>query len=338
MSKFRARVGVRTRRLTALVGLTAAALALAACGGSSDSEESASAGGDTKLRVANVAAFGTLPLHVAQKQGIFAKHGLEVEMTEGLDVAAWTAALGKQYDISFTTPPHFFAASSRGVGLSAVSHIMVVTNENPNAVLVTAKPITSLADLKGKTIGVPTLTGLAADALKYNLLAEGIEASDYKFVQVDYGSVADQLKTGRIFATVSPSPFFNQLKASGYSLWPTDMTVQAAKAASDGKVQNAIGAFYNASSGWAEKNPEAVTAWRDSLQEAIEWIAANPDEARTELVDWLKLPAAVAQQTQLPEYAVDITADQLEPYATISRKTGALTGDLPPMADLVWSK
>ena len=51
--------------------------------------------------------------------------------------------------------------------------------------------------------------------------------------------------------------------------------------------------------------------------------------------EWLKIPAEVAQRAPLPDWAVEITPQELAPYITISKAVGSTKTD-PDVNSLVW--
>jgi len=56
--------------------------------------------------------------------------------------------------------------------------------------------VESLSQLKGKTIAVPSLTGIIIDSIVYLLSRDGITRNDVKFVQTPFPTMGDQLAAG----------------------------------------------------------------------------------------------------------------------------------------------
>lgn len=322
-----------------LVGAVAAitmTVGAVGCGSDdSDTTSQGSSGGTPTGSVPFTAGFGTLPVHVADTQGFFKKNGLNVKLTEGLQLPTYVAALGRQYDIAMATPSGFLDAASKGLKVQAVSHVQVVDNAHKNQVIVTKGPVSSLAALKGKRVGVPTLTGASAQSLLYMAKQDGLEAKDLKLVQTDYPNMADQLKAGRLDATMSAIPFYSGLEADGYTVG-ADLMVDAVTAASKGETTAGIGALFAATPEYAAENPDVIEKWRASLDEANKWIAANEGKARELVKTWLKVPDAVAKTAPLPAFAVDITAKDIQPYVTIAESVGGLKPGLD-VSKLVWT-
>ncbi len=326
------------RTASAVLAAAIVGTGLAACGSSDDDTTTAASGSNaaetTKLRVPFTAGFGTLPVHVAAQKGFFEKHGLDIELTEGLQLPAYLAAMGRQYDIVMATPAGLIDAASKGLKAQAVSHVQVVDDEHKNQVLVSKEPVESIASLKGKRIGVPTLTGTSALAVLYLMKEAGVDPKDVKLIQSDYPNMPDQLKAGRLDAVTSAIPFYSALEDEGYALGD-DVTIKAVEQASNGATSQAIGALFVSSPTFVEQNQQAVEGFRAALADAIEWIGDNDAEAREMVESWLKVPAEVAKTAPLPGFGVDITAEELEPFVTISRSVGGLETELSA-TDLVW--
>ena len=111
-------------------------------------------------------AGSTLPVHAALAKGIFERNGLRVEFTEGTDLPVFIAALAKgQYDIVMSVPTLVMIGVEKGLDLQIISSLQRSSSQRPNAVWISKDPtVESLEQLKGKTIAVPSLTGIIIDA------------------------------------------------------------------------------------------------------------------------------------------------------------------------------
>jgi NitT/TauT family transport system substrate-binding protein len=290
----------------------------------------------TTLRVGIYPAGSTLPAHAALAKGIFERNGLRVEFTEGTDLPVFMAALAKgQYDIVMSVPTLVMIGVEKGVDLQIISSLQRSSAQRPNAVWITKDPaIESLAQLKGKTIAVPSLTGIIIDATVYLLSRNGVARNDVKFVQAPFPTMGDQLAAGRVDAAVASIPFNDAIAARGFRIHD-DVVVDAVRDASAGTVETAMTSVWVASRTFGREHAETVSAWRKSLSTAIEFLDANPAEARQMMQDWLKIPAGVLDGAPLPDWDVAITPQELPPYITISKAVGSTRSD-PDVNTLVW--
>jgi NitT/TauT family transport system substrate-binding protein len=324
---------MRRGALRCLAVLLPAALVVVGCG-----EDSAAPSGQnlTALRVAMFPAGATLPVHAAITKRLFERNGLRIELTEGQDLPVFMAALAKgQYDIAQGVPTLVLIGAEKGLDLQIVSSIQRSSRKRPNGVWITKDAsIDSVAQLEGKTIGVPSLTGILTDSMVYLLQRSGVERNEVKFVATPFPTMGDQLEAGRVDAAVATIPFFTAIAARGFRLHD-DVIVEAVRDASGGAVETAMTSVWDASRTFAREHPETIVAWRKSLTEAIAFLNGNESDARVMMQEWLKIPAQVAQRAPLPDWAVEITPQELAPYITISKAVGSTTTD-PDVNSLVW--
>jgi NitT/TauT family transport system substrate-binding protein len=319
-----------TRRLAA--ALSSLLLLLASC----ESNEAAPPSGLTPVRVGIFSSGSTLPVHAAVVKKIFERNGLAVELTEGQDLPVFMAALAKgQYDIAMSGPTLMLIGAEKKLNLEIVSSMQHSTREQPNAVWIARDPaITSLMQLKGKTIGVPSLTGTIVDAVVYLLSRAGMARNQVKFVQTPFPTMGDQLVAGNVDAVVASIPFSGNITARGFTP-RADVIVEAVMAASDGLIQSAMTSVWASTRSFADAHSDTVRAWRTSLEQAIAYLDADEPRARAMMQDWLKIPPAVLERSALPDWSVAVTPEALAPYVTISRAAGSITAE-PDVNSLVW--
>jgi NitT/TauT family transport system substrate-binding protein len=306
--------------------------AITACG----TDDPSSPDGVTEVRVAMIPLGSTLPVHVADQRGIFARNGLHVERTEAQDATTFAPALTTgQYDIIFSLPTIVLVAAGKGLNVQVVNRMQRSTPGSPAGSLFTKDPsLDSFAKLKGRKIAVPALTGTITDSLKYLLREEGVGLDEVEFVQTPFPAMGDQLDAGRVDAVVAGIPFSSALVDRGFHP-QSEVVAAAVRKASDGKVTSGMTALFAATSAYTREHPGVVRAWRRSLQEAVDYLNGHDAEAREYLRTWLAMPPAVAQRSPLPEWTIDIAPDDLRPYVTISRAVGTIDTE-PDVRGLVW--
>lgn len=324
------------RWAAALLPIALATALAAGCGAAEQPGPAPGSPTPTVVKVGLPPLGSTLPVHVADVKGIFERNGLRIERVEAADATLMVPGLAEgQYDIAFSVPTIVLVAAGRGFDIQVVSRMQRSTAAEPNAVWVTRDAsITSIEQLAGRTIGVPALTGLLTDAVVYLLHQRGVDRNDVRFVQVPFPAMGDQLRAGRVDAVVAGIPFSSGLAAQGFRIHE-DVVVAAVSDASGGAVDNGMTALFAATSAYAREHPDVIRAWRASLNEAIDYLEANDAEARMLLQTWLKMPPEVARKAPLPRWEVEITAEDLQPYVTISTVAGSIDTE-PDVDALVW--
>jgi ABC-type nitrate/sulfonate/bicarbonate transport system substrate-binding protein len=305
---------------------------LAGCGASTTSL----AAPVVAVRVAIAPLASTLPVHFADAHGIFARHGLRIERTEGQDLSAFAAGLAQgRYDLAVSVPTIVLVGAARGLDVQVVSRLQESSAARPGTVWITKDPtITSIGQLRNRTVAVPALSGQITDSLRYLLQRSGIDGREVTFVQLPFAAMADQLAAGRIDVAVAGPPFSTAMAARGSQIHE-DVVVEAVRQASDDTVDNGMTALLASSSAFTNAHPEVIRAFRASLTEAISYLQSHDAEARELLQTWLRMPPEVARTTSLPTWSVEIAPRDLQPYATISKAVGTIDRELD-VGLLVW--
>jgi NitT/TauT family transport system substrate-binding protein len=259
-------VGTVTRRsLRLIAALAATALLAAACGSDSPSEETE--GGDDlpSLTIGYSAWPGWFPLAVAEEQGLFEKAGLDVKLEYFADYTASLDALvaGKVDVNAQTLNDTIFAVAS-----GAEQKIVVVNdNSTGNDAVICDKSITSVKDLKGKTVAAEA--GVVDHFLLLQGLAkEGMTEKDVDFRGVKTDAAAAAFASGQFDCAAVFAPFTVQ------ALERPDSHVLLSSADFPGVIPDHLVATAKAAED-ADAMQKLVDAWYLTL----EWIADNHDEA-----------------------------------------------------------
>jgi len=212
--------------------------------------------------------------YVAQQEGLFKKHGLDVRINTGPSGSAMVAFLvNGQIESAF------------GSEIAGVSN----HNLDPNVVVVAqatrlvrwiglvGRNIDNLDQLKGKKVGVARGSGgevfwlAMLDRLKLN-------AADYTVVNVEAPEMVAALERGNIDA---------------YAVWEPWITrgLAAVKNTKVLKDQEGIleqGVYIYMNKGWIQKNPAPADAFLRSLVDATEIINGDRKRAAKDVSDFLK--------------------------------------------------
>lgn len=309
----------------ALATVAVLATACAGSGGGSSSNASASSGASgsaaavTTLRAAIPTTGTMLPVWIAQQQGIFTKHGLDVQTSPVSDISQVPPTLGKQYDLTLSTAPNVIQAQLGHLDIVAVS-ANTINERSPQDVQVIASPqsgITSLKGLEGRTVGVQSLVGNVQFAAEYMMIKAGVNVSTIKFVQIPPNNMADQLEAGRADAVEAGTPALGAIeKAGGVALGDPFLSLP--------KVPN-LSSLWIANADWAKKNAKAISAWRASIAEAADYIKSHLDAAYQ--VEAAKTGQAVdlVRASSLPNFATDISASDFQVWIDAMKAVGAIT-------------
>lgn len=202
--------------LGSLAAVIAVAMTVAGCG-SSDAGD----GGLTHIKIgypSDTASYGDL--YVCQDQGIFKKHGLEVELTLLKTSSQLVAAMSSNtVQIAGGDGRAIAGGAIKGVDLKMIevklpSYFVEMWGESD---------IKSIEDLKGKTVGVTAPGSVTDSALRLMLKDKGLD-KDVKVTNLtSLPALMAAGKSGEIDALVTAPPQGVQTKSQGWHK-VTDMT------------------------------------------------------------------------------------------------------------------
>ena len=303
----------------------------AACGSSSsdDAAGSSGSGGLTDVTVGIVPFSPNAVLFLAQKNGIFKKHGLNVTTESAAAPTPIVASMvaGKQ-QFGFVTTPVLVNANAQGTGIKCVAPIDgQISPDRDASALVAAKDsgITSLKDLSGKTVAVVQLSSI--NLIGAQKLITDAGAKDTKFVAMPFPQMPQALADGRVDAAVITSPYVETALEAG--------AVPLAHPSSDLWPNGTI-YCYAATSSYLKENPKVAQEFHDAMVEAITYTKDHEDEAKATLVDHLDLTPEQAQAQVIPSnYVPEINTDSIASIEKVMVEQGAIKKEVDP-ADLVW--
>jgi NitT/TauT family transport system substrate-binding protein len=209
------------------------------------------------------------PFYVAVAQGFYAAHGIKPDFIyAGAAASGMQQLLAGAVEMSETSSTLLVQSIQSGAPVTA---FMERTTAAPYLIL-GRKGLTSIAQLKGKTIiigGPADITRVFADKA---LAQGGLKPDDYTYTYA--GATTERyaaLVSGGVDAAILFPPFSFRGEAEGYPLL-ADIT----------KVFPAfIFDAFTARSDWAQKNPEIVTAFTRAYIDAVRWFydPANKSKA-----------------------------------------------------------
>jgi NitT/TauT family transport system substrate-binding protein len=234
-----------------------------------------SAEAQIKLNVGYGIASDFLAVLTARDEGIFAKHGLDVDMTLFTNGGLTPQALvSGSVQVSFNTGPVLMLGVDGGIDMVVISGISRIQKVNPHSALVTRDGITVTKppDLVGKRVADPGINSSLDLVMKKWLLDGGVKPDQVAVVELPFQLMGDNLKSGQIDAAFPVEPMLGRILASGAGTKSVD--IQSAVS------PDFAATFWSATREWATANPQAVTAFRDSLADALAYIHEHPDDAK----------------------------------------------------------
>ncbi len=246
-----------------------------------------------------------LPLVVADKQGIFAKHGITVKWSVSpVPISDSITTLGRQFDVMQGTQPALIAASGQGIPVVNITGGALDTKKVPTSNIVArgGSGITTFKQLEGKTVGTLTLTGNIHFSLLNILQKEGVNLDSIRWVIGTVPQLPDLLRAGRVDAIEEIEPFATSaIAAGGIALGDPFRSIG----------DRAYIGIWLSQRAWANNNQALIMRFNTALDEATKWIYANPAEAREILSSYTGLKGPPLQNTPIPEFHFSTSPEDL---------------------------
>ena len=181
--------------------------------------------------------------------------------------SAITNMLTGAADIAFTDPSSFYLALDRGESLVAVYNIY--PQNVFNVVSLKERNIKTVSDLKGKTIGVYSLSSGTRQNLLYLLQKVGLRETDVKIQVVGLLNFAP-LMQGQVDATAATDTGLYVGKLKGISPVNIINVKDSLNVPSD---------MFVVTSDYYEKNKELLRRFLAAYRDSAAWMIAEPEEA-----------------------------------------------------------
>lgn len=318
----------RTPRLLAAVA-TAALLSggVAACGGE---EAPAAAAGLTTVRLASAPLGHLAPIYIARDNGIFAKHGLEVEVdTETSDLTSVPSVLARKVDFATGDLTTLIVARSKGLDVKAVVPASASTGkpgEDYGALVVAGDSgITSPKQLAGRTVAVNILTNIAAAAAREAIRVDGGDAESVRLVEIPFPQVPAAISEKRVDGAWVVEPFLSAAKAQG--------AVPIGWGFTDLAEDLTVSAWYT-SGDYAGTNPETVAAFRAAVREAFAYARDHEDEVRARIPTFTSITPEVAGTMTITGWRDEVSRQAAEKLVGYARRDGLIT-QAPNLDELI---
>lgn len=323
------------RRMMILLAATAIPVLVLGCSSKSKpaaspsnatSSSSAATQAQTNVTVAAVPATGATGLYIAQQRGFFAAAGLRVTIESSISAADVVPdLLHGSIDVSLGQWTSAIAVQASGVHLRAIA---AGNSGGPGLEeLVTAaqSPITSLGQLRGKTIAVNALSGLSQMLAESVLSPAGVTGSHVHFTVIPFPDMAAAVAAHRVDAAFMVQPYLGKALASHQVTKLADIDQGAT---SDFPITG-----YIITDAWAQKNPATLAAFIRALDEGQKIAATDRTAVNSAIVHYIPITAATAAKMALGAFPQAVDQSQLQRVAAMMQTYGLLpkTVDVPTL-------
>lgn len=321
------------------VATAALALTLTACGGGSTSGDPSTAGSSSGSATATgtgssgevrEVAVGVMPLvdlaplYLGVEQGIFADHGLELDLQPAQGGAAIIPAVTSgQQQFGFSNPTSLLVAASKGLDVRFIAPGGSSTGDEATdygaTVVLPDADIESAADLEGHTVAVNTLNNISDSTVKEAVRNAGGDPSKVEFVEMPFPNMVAAVQQGTVDSAFLVEPFLTMGMAD--DLKPVFWNWMEVS-------PDLMASSYFTTGSLAEEDPELVAAFRDAMAESAIYAEENPEETRAILETYTTIPAETVAELRLPRWVDSVNTESLERLIEVSSEDGLLDGEL----------
>ncbi len=249
--------------------------------------------GRTRLKVAYLGLTCEAPLFVAQEKGFYAEEGLEVELVK-TDWDGLREGLGTgRFDANHTLIMYLLKPIEQGMDARITGGVHTGCLRLQVGVRSNVKTV---ADLKGKKIGVPTHLGSPPYLFSCRVLAEkGIdprpEKNEVQWLPYPPSELSLALEKGLVDAVCTADPIGTILLAKG-------LVTTLADQATDEPYRDEYCCAVVVSGKFARENPTAAAKVTRALLKSARWVEENPTAAANLAVEKQYLTSSVEINAQ----------------------------------------
>jgi NitT/TauT family transport system substrate-binding protein len=260
---------------------------------------------------------------VAQEEGLFRAHGLDVQLTLIPGTAAIPAAVAGSVDVVNCTPAAFFQAIDGGIELEGIAGGSLMSKEvNDFTGLVARKDsnVHAAKDLVGKRVGVPGLTGTLFVLFKEWLRQQHIDDTKITFIEIPFPNMADALRSGSIDAAIPIDPILSRILGEGIAYRVANYMESAP--------DNLSAVFYCSTAAWAKTHADTVRAFKAAIADAVVFMGTHPDQVRPAIAKYVKMPPDIMAKIMISHPTAELTVAQLRWWYDTMQKQGGIQGKI----------
>ena len=265
-----------------------------------------------------------LTAYVAEQQGYYKARGLDVTLLPINQGNTGVAGIvSNSVQVSTPTPTTFLQAVDNGIDLVILAATHTYPTPNKVGLLVPADgDIHDPKALVGKKIGVNGIGGMQFVLLQQWLTSHGVDPKKLTFVEISFPQMADALKAKQIDAVTVSEPFYQRIIGSKVGRLLADLQADIP--------EGTLGTMYVSTRDWAKKNPGTIAAFRAALEDAVAYIKANPDAAKSSLVTYAKMSEQLLPLISVPSVTVRSEPAQMKFWIELMEKQNLTSGTIDP--------
>lgn len=312
---------LKMKRIILILVIVIASIFLSGCLGSESDGDGYKGEANATIKFGVLPIEDAFPVFVAREEGIFAKHGLDVEVSSFQSAMERDSALtAGEVDGVVTDPLAVMLHRNSGYDFRIVSiGLGMEPGEGVFAILASPKSnIDSVEDLEGKTVGVSsnTIIEYVTDRMLAN---EGVEVQKEGIKSIPLR--LQMLMNNNIDAATLPEPLASLAEHQGAKLILSD-------ADTNESISQTVIVFDQE---FIDEHPGAVENFLQAYGEAVEGINSHPDQYRDLFIETANIPEPLTESYSIPHYPHPQTypKDFYQEVNEWAKKEGLIKEEIP---------
>ena len=262
---------------------------------------------------------------VAANEGIFKKHGLDVEMKLVPNSSTTPAALvADSLQVATPTAPITLQAVEQGLDLVVLAGGSYYAKgiEDVAIMVKPDSPIKTAKDFEGKRVATAGLNAFLHVLFRKWMQENGADYKKTIFTETPFAQQLDVLRSGQVDGILAVQPFLARALE-------TNMGRVVAYYIADLEGETLAG-WYVATRKWVEANPKQAAAFAAAITEATELATKDREVIRKANLVYSPFPADVQAKFPDARYRAVVTPDAVEKWNKIALEQAMLKKAVDP--------
>jgi len=267
------------------------------------------------------------PVHLAIATGLFADQGLTVEpqIVQG-GAAAIPGLVAGDLDITFGNDVSALLASSQGIDLKFIADQNHAQPGFSSIMTLPDSGIATAADLVGHKLAVNTLANVAEITSRAQVKDAGADPDAVEYIEIPFPDMIAALEQGNVDAIFAVEPFA--------TLAAQQLGAVEVANPYGGRLENFPVASFQATGGYAQANPNTITAFQCAMISASQLAATDPQSVVSILPTYTSLTPELAAVIHQPLYVSELDPAALQPVVDLMVEFGLLAS-APDLSALI---
>jgi NitT/TauT family transport system substrate-binding protein len=267
---------------------------------------------------------------VAANEGIFKKHGLDVEMKLVPNSSTTPAALvADSLQVATPTAPITLQAIEQGLDLVVLAGGSYYAKgiEDVAIMVKPDSPIKTAKDFEGKRVATAGLNAFLHVLFRKWMSENGGDYKKVTFTETPFAQQLDVLRSGQVDGILAVQPFLARALEANMgrvvSYYIADLPGET------------LAGWYVATRKWVDANPKQAAAFAAAIQEATELALKDRALIRKANLKYIPFPAEVQAKFPDARYRAVVSAEAVEKWNKIALEQAMLKKPVDP-AKILW--